>query len=148
MIAPSRSRLGTNGRGSVFMSPLLDISQPDFEDAWLRVQENHGCAGSDGVTIDHFAERYQSHLSGLRARIDSGAYRPLPLLKIVVQKKPGSNKMRTLLVPAVADRVLQTAVARYLSRSFEDEFLEASFGYRAGRSVGQAIAEPIGTKNA
>src|ERR1039457_2021738 len=32
-------------------------------------------------------------------------------------------KTRTLLVPAVRDRVLQTAVARALSRSFEEEVL-------------------------
>jgi CRISPR-associated protein Cas1 len=112
----------------------------DLEEAWLRVQENHGCCGSDGVTVEHFAERAEAHLNELRARVDSGGYRPLPLLKIVVQKKPNSPKMRTLLVPAVGDRVLQTAVARRLSRSFEDEFLDASFGYRHGRSVDQAIA--------
>ena len=48
--------------------------------------------------------------------------------------------MRTLLVPTVADRILQTAVARHLSHSFEEEFLECSYGYRPGRSVDRAIA--------
>ena len=51
-----------------------------------------------------------------------------------------SLKTRTLLVPSVRDRVLQTAVARMLSRSFEEEFLECSYGYRPGRSVDRAIA--------
>ena len=49
-------------------------------------------------------------------------------------------KTRTLLVPAVRDPVLQTAAARQLSKSFEEEFLECSFAYRPGRGVDRAIA--------
>ncbi|MBZ5726313.1 MAG: hypothetical protein LAP87_15105 [Acidobacteriia bacterium] len=57
-----------------------------------------------------------------------------------MEKHPGGAATRTLLVPTVADRCLQTAVARRLSRSFEEEFLECSYGYRPGRSVDRAIA--------
>ncbi len=53
--------------------------------------------------------------------------------------REGAVGTRTLLVPTVRDRVLQTAVARHLSRSFEEEFLECSYGYRPGRSVDRAI---------
>ena len=42
---------------------------------------------------------------------------PFPLLEIVVEKKPGSAETRRLLVPTVADRVLQTAVARHSCRT-------------------------------
>ena len=73
-------------------------------------------------------------------RVEQDQYRPFPLLKIAVDKKPGAAGTRTLLVPAVADRILQTAVARHLSHSFEEEFLECSYGYRPGRSVDRAIA--------
>lgn len=48
--------------------------------------------------------------------------------------------MRRLLVPCVADRILQTAAARRLSRSFEEEFLESSYAYRPGRGVDRAVA--------
>src|SRR5208282_4192460 len=68
------------------------------------------------------------------------SYRALPLLKIVVDTSPVYGRMRRLLVPAVADRVLQTAAAHRLSRSFEEEFLDAGFAYRPGRSVDRAIA--------
>ncbi|MBZ5534273.1 MAG: CRISPR-associated endonuclease Cas1 [Acidobacteriia bacterium] len=108
--------------------------------AWERVQENEGCAGVDGVTVRHFAEHVHRRLGELRERVDACLYRPLPLLKILVEKGAGSRETRTLLVPAVRDRVLQTAVARHLSRSFEEEFLECSYGYRPGRSVDRAIA--------
>jgi retron-type reverse transcriptase len=109
-------------------------------EAWERVRENEGCAGSDGVTVAHFAQRAHRALPRLYERVNEGAYRPFPLLKIVVEKHPGSASTRTLLVPTVADRVLQTAAARHLSRSFEEEFLECSYGYRPGRSVDRAIA--------
>ncbi len=54
----------------------------------------------------------------------------MPLLPIVAEKRPGSPQRRTFLVPAVRDRILQTAAARLLSKSFEPDFLDASFAYR------------------
>lgn len=118
----------------------LPLGPEDLYHAWRRVEENAGCAGSDGVTVAQFREKVERNLGELEEEWREGEYRPYPLLKIVVQKRPGSPKMRTLLVPAVRDRVFQTAVARYLSRSFEEEFLECSYGYRPGRSVDRAIA--------
>ena len=116
------------------------LSPDDLWQAWERVRENEGCAGADGITIHTFAQRVHRHIPDLLLRVQEARYRPYPLLKIVVEKRPGSPGTRTLLVPAVRDRVLQTAVARRLSRSFEEEFLECSYGYRPGRSVDRAIA--------
>jgi len=118
----------------------LPLTDEQFWEAWERVRENEGCAGSDGVTIPQFAARAHRELPRLLERVNEGGYRAFPLLKIVIEKQPGSAATRTLLVPAVRDRVLQTAVARHLSRSFEEEFLECSYGYRPGRSVDRAIA--------
>ncbi len=75
--------------------------------------------------------RPEAHSTGA----DRGAAGP-----IQQTRRAAPLKTRTLLVPAVRDRVLQTAVARHLSRSFEEEFLECSYGYRPGRSVDRAIA--------
>ena len=108
--------------------------------AWERVQENEGCAGSDGVTIRAFAPTVETRLKRLIQRIDANNYIPFPLLQVVVEKRPDSGKTRTLLVPSVQDRILQTAIARELSHSFEEEFLECSFAYRPGRGVDRAVA--------
>ncbi len=108
--------------------------------AWEHVRENHGCAGVDGVTIERFADSIDAELNAVRSRVLSGHYRPLPLLPITVQKKPNSSATRTLLVPTVRDRVLQTAVGRQLGQTFEDEFLDSSFAYRPHRSVQSAVA--------
>jgi len=100
----------------------LPLSVGDLWLAWERVQENAGCAGADGVTVAQFGHRAARAIPALHQRVAEERYRPYPLLKIVVEKKPGGGATRTLLVPAVGDRILQTAVARHLSRSFEEEF--------------------------
>ena len=77
----------------------------------------------------------------MQQALDLGEYRPLPLLEIVIEKAPG--KTRRLLVPTVNDRIVQTAAARQLSHSLEDEFLDVSYAYRPGRGVDQAIARVL-----
>ncbi len=118
----------------------LDLTTSDLEAAFERVAENEGCAGVDGITIDDYRRREAKEHAALLTKLRDRTYRPLPLRKIVIEKSPGSGKMRRLLVPAVRDRVLQTAAARALSLSFEEEFLEASFAYRPGRGVDRAVA--------
>ncbi len=116
------------------------LDPAELSHAWERVLENAGCGGADGVTIERFAHDIQGQLSSLARSLAEGTYAPWPLLKIVIEKRPGSGEGRQLLVPTVRDRVVQTAVARRLSRSYETEFLECSFAYRPGRSVDRAIA--------
>ena len=116
------------------------LTLEDLERAWERVAENAGCAGADGVTCEEFEGRRDVEYAALLAEVQSGSYFCFPLLRIAVEKKAGSAKIRRLMVPSVRDRVLQTAVARRLSRSFEEEFLDSSFAYRPGRGVDRAIA--------
>jgi CRISPR-associated protein Cas1 len=108
--------------------------------AWSRVRENDGCAGSDGVTVQRFACELDAAWSELKQSVEHGQYRALPLLPIVITKRSGSSETRTLMVPSVRDRVLQTSVGFHLGVVFEDEFLDCSFAYRPHRSVNSAIA--------
>ena len=119
---------------------MLDLSLEQMIAAWERVRENEGCAGVDGITVEKYEHQAQSGLPELLAQACEGSYLPLPLRKLVVEKKSGSDETRTLLIPVVRDRILQTAVARLLSRSWEEEFLDASYGYRPDRGVDQAVA--------
>jgi group II intron reverse transcriptase/maturase len=107
--------------------------------AFLRVKENHGCAGVDDVSLAGFQSGLAGQIYLLRAMVDEGSYFAWPLRKIEVEKAPGSEERRTLLVPAVRDRVLQTAVAAYMEPFLEAEFDECSFAYRRGRSVRMAV---------
>ncbi len=116
------------------------LSHEALESAWQHVAVNGGCAGADGVTLDQFAQTREAAMLELRQRIEHDEYRPLPLLPIAVEKHLHSNAIRILQVPAVRDRILQTAAGRQLGRAFEDDFLECSFAYRPHRSVDSAAA--------
>jgi CRISPR-associated protein Cas1 len=108
--------------------------------AWNRVRENDGCAGADGVTVQRFACQLDSEWADLKQCVEHGQYCALPLLPIVITKRAGSSETRTLMVPSVRDRVLQTSIGFHLGTVFEDEFLDCSFAYRPHRSVNSAIA--------
>jgi group II intron reverse transcriptase/maturase len=69
--------------------------------------------------------------------IERDIYRPLPLLKILVDK--GNGEARGLCIPAVRDRVAQAAALQVIEPVLEKEFEDCSFAYRKGRSVKQAI---------
>ena len=107
--------------------------------AFRRVKENHGCAGADSVDLAAFEASLDARLDDLRGAVESGDYWAWPLRRIEVEKHPGSEERRGLLVPAVQDRVLQTAVAAYMEPFLEKEFDDCSFAYRRGRSVRMAV---------
>jgi len=113
------------------------LDHTSLHTAFQSVQENHGCAGVDGVTIGQFEEDLTGNLVRLRNELAGRTYRPLPLLKILVAKKNGEP--RGLSIPTVRDRVAQTAVLQRIGPLFEKEFEACSYGYRKGRSVRQAV---------
>ncbi len=114
------------------------ISHANLHAAWLRVYENQGGAGIDGVNLAAFAADLWLNLETLANEVKYNTYRPHPLLRVEIEKKSGG--IRQLSIPVIRDRVLQTAVAIVLTPLFEAEFEDASFAYRKGRSIDQAIA--------
>jgi len=113
-------------------------TQPQSLDAaWARVRANAGAAGGDGVTIDAFGKAADRHLARLRTAMLDGTYRPRPLRRVTIPKPSGGE--RGLTIPSVQDRVAQTAVAQALAPALDAEFEDSSFGYRAGRSVQDAV---------
>jgi group II intron reverse transcriptase/maturase len=118
---------------------MLDtlISRRTLYAAFDRVRENAGCRGSDGVTVGQFAENLEIELDRLQDRLIRRRYHPLPLLQFKIPK--GETKIRSLSVPAVRDRVLQSAVYLITKEIFEAEFEECSYAFREGRSVKDAV---------
>jgi retron-type reverse transcriptase len=107
--------------------------------AFQRVKENHGCAGADDVTLAGFECGLDGLINSLRDAVEDESYFAWPLRLIEVEKQPGSEERRSLLVPAVRDRLLQTAVAAHIEPALEAEFDECSYAYRRGRSVRLAV---------
>ena len=117
------------------------LSERRLLDAWERVRDNDGAAGVDGQDIAGFAHNVLGRLQQLRSEVMKGSYQPQPLKRVAIPKPSGGE--RWLAIPAVRDRVLQTAVAAVLKTRLEPEFEDASYAYRPGRSVAQAVARVV-----
>jgi group II intron reverse transcriptase/maturase len=115
----------------------IGINHSSLSSAFQHVKEKHGCAGVDGVTIERFEENLDLNLARLQDELVRQTYFPFPLMKILVEKKTGEP--RALCIPAVKDRVVETAVLQVIEPLLEKEFEDCSFAYRKGRSVKQAV---------
>lgn len=105
--------------------------------AWERIRANNGGAGGDGMTVSRFAQGAENRVSALSHRLRNGSYRPGPARRVLVPKNAGG--FRALDIPPVIDRIAQGAVAGVLARVLDPEMEDASFAYRPGRSVLQAV---------
>lgn len=74
--------------------------------AWSKVYENQGCAGTDGQTLEDFAEHLYARLDALRNEVRNQTYQPSSLLRVELDKPAGG--VRLLSIPTVRDRILQT----------------------------------------
>ncbi len=106
-------------------------------EAWLKVKENGGAAGADGVTIAQFEVNLMDNLYRLWNRMSSGSYFPGPVRAVEIPKKGGT---RTLGIPGVADRIAQTVAVMALEPDVERVFHDDSYGYRPRRSPLDAVA--------
>jgi RNA-directed DNA polymerase len=117
-----------------------DIPKRLLWDAWLKVKDNGGAAGADGVTIEQFEQDLSGNLYRLWNRMSSGSYFPGPVRAVEIPKKGKKGETRVLGIPNVVDRVAQAAAALALEPGVEPVFHEDSYGYRPGRAPGHAVA--------
>jgi len=115
------------------------LTTDNLQQAWQKVAANRGAAGSDEIVIATFRHHLNAELALLQTDIDEGIYQPAPLRLVNIPKE--NNRIRQLAIPAIRDRVLQTALTRLWSPLLEREFSDTSFGYRPGRSVAAAVEQ-------
>jgi RNA-directed DNA polymerase len=110
-----------------------------LERAWQQVRANRGSAGVDRITITKIEESgVDVFLSGLEVELREGRYRPVPVRRVQIPK-PGRSETRPLGIPAVKDRVVQTAAKLVIEPIFEADFRGCSFGFRPKRSAHDAM---------
>ena len=114
------------------------VSSATLAAAWSRVRRNAGVAGGDGVSCQAFECDVQARLGRLRRDLLAGRYAPGPVRRVEIVKENGDT--RPLAIPCVVDRVAQTAVAMELAPLVEPDMSVASFGYRPGLGVADAVA--------
>ena len=93
----------------------------------------------DGQSVKRFAARAEMYLKELSIALERGTYRPMAVRRVEIPKEKG--KMRPLGIPAVKDRIVQTALKFVLEPIFEREFLKMSYGFRPGLGCKDALRE-------
>lgn len=118
---------------------IEDIAALDMLQAgWARVRANKGGAGGDGVSIDQFGGKLERNLIELSEQLLNGRYRPRSLRRTAIPKEGGAK--RWLSIPSVVDRIAQSATLETLTPYLEPRMSEASWAYRPGRGVADAVA--------
>lgn len=115
-------------------------------EAWQRVRRNKGGPGGDGVTIEIFAKNLEVRLEKLRMQVLAQNYRPQKIRRATMPKPDGGK--RKLAIPAIADRILQTAAMLVIVPTVEGKLSGSSWAYREGRGVKDAIAELMHAREA
>ena len=86
-----------------------------------------------------YAANLLPNIEQLVQQVKDKTYRAKLVLRKYIPKTDG--ECRPLGIPALADKLLQTGVAKILEAIYEQDFLNCSFGYRPGRSVHKAIKD-------
>lgn len=104
--------------------------------AFRRIKRS-AAPGVDGVTVESYERALRANLRDLHTRLHTGIYRPQPVRRVYIAKADGGQ--RPLGVPALADKIVQGAVAEVLSAIYEGDFVDFSYGFRPGRNPHQAL---------
>ena len=107
--------------------------------AWEKVRSNAGACGVDRISVAGFEKDSESRLLAVKEHLKKGSYRPHAVRRVMIPKAKG--KFRPLGIPAVKDRVVQTALKKVIEPIYEREFCPWSFGFRPGVGCKDALRE-------
>lgn len=134
------SALVNGVKGGRWFSLIDKVMAPaTLQLAWERVRANRGAAGVDGQSIERFERQAELYLRELADGLREGSYRPQPVRRVEIPK--GDGRTRPLGIPAVKDRIVQTALKLVIEPIFEVKFCQTSYGFRPGRGCKDALRE-------
>lgn len=121
------------------MDDLYNIvsDKANLQQAWMLVKAKGSAGGIDGVSIQQFDLQTEKYIEMLQQELESGVYVPEPYQSFNIPKN--DNEFRKLGLPAVKDKIVQTAAKVVIEPLFEKKFLNVSYGYRPGRGPQKAI---------
>jgi len=96
-------------------------------------------AGVDGLDATMYEDNLVGNIKALVQSVKEKRYRAKLVLRKYIPK--GEGKFRPLGIPAIADKLLQTAVAKILEAIYEQDFLSCSYGYRPKTGAHHAIKD-------
>ena len=87
------------------------INMDSLYHSWQKVSMKKACPGLDGVDISFYRSDLQENLRSLQTSVASGNYRPYT-------EKVFNHKDRSICIPSVDDKILQTAIAKIIMTAF------------------------------
>ncbi len=126
-----------NTEGKEYGLLEMILSPQNLNKAYLAVKKNKGAGGIDKMEVKELGDYLRNHKHQLIGSILQGKYRPNPVRRIEIPKEGGKKRM--LGIPTVVDRVIQQAIFQELSKLYEPQFSDNSYGFRPKRSAHQAL---------
>ena len=109
--------------------------------AYFCCKANGGAAGVDNQRFEDIGEYGEEQwLDELAHELKSRTYQPLPVRRVYIPKADGKSK-RPLGIPAIRDRVAETAAVLVLEPIFETDLPREQYAYRKDRSALDAVRQ-------
>lgn len=117
---------------------LAYLLNPELLKYALRKLNKQGASGVDGKTVKDFEANSEENIVQLHHELKEKKYRAANIRRTYIPKNNG--KLRPLGIPTVRDRIVQRAMAEILTRVYEPQFMDISYGFRPKRSAHDALA--------
>ncbi|MEO6850914.1 MAG: group II intron reverse transcriptase/maturase [Mucilaginibacter sp.] len=122
------------------------ISKPNMQLAYKRVTGNKGAAGVDGIGAADFAGQLKAEWGEVKAKLETGQYQPQAVKRVSIPKPNGGE--RKLGIPTYMDRLIQQAISQELTKLYDADFSDNSYGFRAEKNAHQALQKARAYVNA
>lgn len=114
----------------------------NLQSAVEKVRRGKSEKKADGRRCRRYAEKAETRLPILQAKLKSGDYRPEPVQRVWIPKL-GSKELRPLGIPQVEDRVVEMALRNVIEPIFENVFAKHSYGFRPNRGAKDALRQVV-----
>ena len=118
--------------------------------AYENIKNNRGSKTAGVDNIDKKTLEYdigiENVIRDLALELNNKTYVPLPVRRVEISKGFGKKGTRPLGIPALKDRIVQSAIKLVLEAIYEPIFAEESHGFRPNKSCQTAITRIIPMK--
>ena len=113
------------------------ISKSNMQAAYRQVTGNKGAAGVDGIGVAGFPGQLKAEWDAIRTKLETGTYQPQAVKRVIIPKPNGGE--RKLGIPTYMDRLIQQAISQELTKMYDADFSENSYGFRSEKNAHQAL---------
>jgi len=124
--------------GHRFRDLYRELNAELLHHCW-RDLNKRAASGVDKLTAQAYEQDLTANLSDLAERLKTKRYRTKLVRRCYIPKDNGGQ--RPLGIPALEDKLVQSACAKLLGAIYEQDFLPVSYGYRPGRDAKEAVTD-------